>query len=178
MRFVDASRPAADVSQRTVNIPPPAVNVSLRNANASPPPRVHGWSPVPRAEPFHELWDAFRDLRAGIVAKVRAGFADVRVGQRHVAGLIGHFFDDRFLSQCTLDGGDEVVERGRLAFAEVEDFAGRAFVGKAREDALQDVVDVRVVPPRGAIAELLDGLAGVDAFCKEWMARSGRCRGP
>ena len=137
---------------------------SLRRRDASDeePARAFRQPAPDGAKPLDELRNAFRDLGVRVVAEEAPGFVDVRVGQRHVAGLLGHLVDDGFFPEALLDGGDEVVERRGLAFAEVEDVAERAVVGEAGAQALEDVVDVGVVAPRGAVAELVDRLAFPD----------------
>ena len=101
-----------------------------------------------------------------IVGEEGFGFRDVCIRHGHVAGLVGFLFDDCFFTKRTLDSGDEVAERGGLAFAEIEDVAELAFVVEAGGHALDDVVYVSVVAARGAVAELLDAAAFVDGFCE------------
>ena len=83
---------------------------------------------------------------------------DVGAGERDVAGLRGLAVEDRFRVQGLLEQLDELFETGGVRAAEVDDVPRQLWEIAGGEDALDDVVDVRVVAAGAAVAEERDRL--------------------
>ena len=72
--------------------------------------------------------------------------------------------DLRFFAERVFDRRDQILELDRFAFAQIENVEQRPVVFERGHRALNDVVDVSVIAARGAVAELVDRLAGMNAF--------------
>ena len=117
----------------------------------------------------------------GCVAERRARAIDVRVRDRHVAGLIGLALDLRGLADDALDRRDQLAQRDRVRAAEVVDLVLRRAATRsiAATDAGDDVVDERVVAARRAVAEQRDRPVRARSRATNFaIAMSGRWRGP
>ena len=87
---------------------------------------------------------------------------DVRVRPLDIAGLGRQLLDLRLDLHRLGDAGDEVLELGRFRAAQVDDFVLGLIQAlcptQAAHDAVDDVLDVGVVPARGAVAVHRDRL--------------------
>jgi hypothetical protein len=92
---------------------------------------------------------------AGLIAEALGGCGDVGPSFGHIAGLGWTTFDDCPAFRDVFDHGDQLVERGGAATAEVEDRERRSSEVCGRPDALDGIIDECVVALAGAVA--IDG---------------------
>mmetsp|Transcript_36098 Transcript_36098/g.99717 ORF Transcript_36098/g.99717 Transcript_36098/m.99717 type:complete len:352 (-) Transcript_36098:436-1491(-) len=110
---------------------------------------------VVRAVPLHKLSQPHVDCRRRLVAEPRGCVLNVGIRLRHIARchrrhrLVGGSAD------LTLKDFDEVAERLGAVVTQIEDLLGRA-ERQRRHDAVDDIVNVRKVSARAAVAVDLD----------------------
>ena len=88
-------------------------------------------------------------------------------------GCSGSFRMMAFLFQLRLDRCNQFTQFNGFAFAQVKNVERGPFVFQRRHRSIDDVVHISVIAPRGAVAKLVDRLAGVD-FSRELMDRQIR----
>src|SRR5438477_8878227 len=114
------------------------------------------------AKPFDETADALLNRRLRVVAEEPSRLRYVGEGLRHVAGLQGLSVDDGITPQLFFEQTDQFAKFHSARLAEVDYLERRRLVVHRRAHARDDVVNVRVVAPRRAVAEDRDRLAAAD----------------
>src|SRR6202171_6646565 len=117
-------------------------------------------------EPLDKMRQTFAQLRGRIVAEQFSRFGNVSTSQRNIARLLGQLIDLGLLAERLLDFLDQILELDGFAFAEIKNIEQRSVICERGHGSLNDVVDISVIAAGGAIAELVDWLAGVDFFCE------------
>src|SRR5262249_31685909 len=114
-------------------------------------------------KPLDEFWQAFAQLRRWVIAEQFPRLRNICVGTRHIAGLLRQTIDFCLLSQSIFDRQNEIFQLNRLILAKIKDVIHWAIVIECRHRALDNIIDVGVIAPRGAIPKLIDRLPGVNA---------------
>src|SRR5688572_18050169 len=120
--------PSTSSRRPTVARPRPRTRISAWYLPRHPPPRrsSEARSAADRRidlveQPGTEALDALLDGDLGSVAEGALGLGDVRVGDGHVAGLLGLSIEDRAPFEALLEELDETRQRRRARAAEVVD---------------------------------------------------------
>mmetsp|Transcript_2855 Transcript_2855/g.8664 ORF Transcript_2855/g.8664 Transcript_2855/m.8664 type:complete len:216 (+) Transcript_2855:1670-2317(+) len=116
-----------------------------------------------RAVRINRPLEAVGEAHFGRVAKLRARLADVGKGAPHVALAFVALCNDRRLSSRIFHHRNKLVQRGRLAVADVVHRQARAGALVQREhDAVGNVRHVRVIAVRRPVPEPLYGAPAHD----------------
>src|ERR1043166_9211165 len=97
-----------------------------------------------------------------LVAEQFSRLRNIRTSKGHIAGLLRQLVYFRLFPKRVFDRNDQVFELDRLALTKVNDIEEGAFVPERGHRTLNYVVDVSVIASRGAVAKLLDRLAGIN----------------
>ena len=113
---------------------------------------------VPRDSPL----DSLIKRHLGAIPKQLLSLVHVGARIGHVTGLVGQLLHIGLLANVLLDNRDELVQTRAVSLAKVEHLVGMRTVD-GTYDAINDVIDVGVIPRRRAIAELLKLNSTADA---------------
>src|SRR6266513_712734 len=114
-------------------------------------------------EPIDEKGQAVAQPGGWIVTEQFPCFGNVRASQGHIAWLLRQPVNFRFFSKRIFDRNNQVFKLNGLALAKIENVEEGTLILKRSHRSLNHVIDVSVIATRGAVAELIDGLAGVNA---------------
>src|ERR1043166_8447299 len=122
--------------------------VDAENGVWVPFPLLGRVPPEPVNKKRNPLFDSYRRP----VTQLRSSFGDIRASQRHIARLRWEVFDHRFSAQSRLQQLDEPAEFYSIRFAKIENLVPELSLC-ASDDPFQNVVNIRVITCRRAIAK-------------------------
>ena len=106
--------------------------------------------------------DTFFKRYTGFVAEQMLRLADIGARVGHIAGLIRQDLDIRHLTRVFLDQIDKLFERRATALAEIENLVGIGPINGSHH-AIDDIINVGVIPTAAAVSKLLHLDAATDA---------------
>src|SRR5712691_9973773 len=143
MAWHDSARAPPIVSKR------PRISVGRTDSRTNP---VYGWNLQHRLQPFREPFDAVTIRSCRRIAEQAMCLLDAGPGLRDIAGLFRQPLDSGPGAEHVFEAADHLCQRHGLVVPEIDHFVGAARVGHRCAHALDNVVDIRVIPARRAVA--------------------------